>query len=88
MDFITKLSLVAGKDAILVICNRLSKIIYFVTTTEGTSAEELTRLFRDNMWKLHELLKSIVLQNQVLRVEQVNKPCIGLTQENSIENSV
>jgi len=88
VDFITKLSLVAGKDAILVICNRLSKIIYFVTTTEGTSAEELTRLFRDNMWKLHELLKSIVLQTQVLRVEQVNKPCIGLTQENSIENSV
>ena len=30
----------------------------------------------------------LVLQTQVLRVEQVNKPCIRLTQENSIENSV
>ena len=29
-----------------------------------------------------------MLQTQVLRVGQVNKPCIGLTQENSIENSV
>jgi len=29
-----------------------------------------------------------LLQTQVLRVEQVNEPCIGLTQENSIENSV
>jgi len=29
-----------------------------------------------------------VLQTKVLRVEQVNEPCIGLTQENSIENSV
>jgi len=29
-----------------------------------------------------------MLQTQVLRVRQVNKPCIGLTQENSIENSV
>jgi len=29
-----------------------------------------------------------VLQTQVLRVGQVNEPCIGLTQENSIENSI
>ena len=29
-----------------------------------------------------------LLQTQVLRVEQVNEPCIGLTQENLIENSV
>jgi len=29
-----------------------------------------------------------MLQTQVLRVEYVKEPCIGLTQENSIENSV
>jgi len=29
-----------------------------------------------------------LLQTQDLRVGQVNKPCIGLIQENSIENSV
>jgi len=29
-DFITKLPLVAGKDAILVVCDRLSKIMYSV----------------------------------------------------------
>jgi len=29
-----------------------------------------------------------VLQTQVLRVKQVNESCIGLTQENLIENSV
>ena len=60
VDFITKWPLVAVKDAILIVCNRLSKIIYFVVTTEGTSAEELVRLFRNNIWKLHRLLKSIV----------------------------
>jgi len=49
VDFITKLLLVAGKDTILVVCNRLSKIMYFVATTEGTSAEGLARLFRDNI---------------------------------------
>ena len=29
-----------------------------------------------------------MLQTQVLRVEQVDELCIGLTQENSIENSI
>ena len=29
-----------------------------------------------------------MLQTQVLSVEQANEPCIGLTQENLIENSV
>ena len=60
MDFIIKLLVVAEKDAILVVCDRLSKMIYFVATTEGTLAEELVRLFRDNVWKLHRLLESIV----------------------------
>ena len=47
VDFITKLPVAAGKDAILVVCNRLSKMMYFVATTEETSAEGLVRLFRD-----------------------------------------
>jgi len=60
VDFITKLPVVAGKDAILVVCNRLSKMMHFVATTEGTSAEGLARLFRDNIWKLHRLLESVI----------------------------
>jgi len=34
---------------------------YFVATTEGTSAEDLARLFRNNVWKLHGLPESMVL---------------------------
>ena len=30
----------------------------------------------------------LILQTQVLRVEQVNEPYIGLIQENSMENSI
>jgi len=60
VDFITKLPVVAGKDVILVVYDRLSKMIHFVATTEGTSAEELARLFRDNVWKLHRLPESVV----------------------------
>ena len=61
VDFITKLPVVAEKDAILVVCNRLSKMMYFVATTEGTSAEGLVTLFRDNIQKLHRLPESVVL---------------------------
>ena len=49
VDFITKLLLVAGKDVILVVCNRLSKIAHFVATTEEMMIERLVRLFRDNV---------------------------------------
>ena len=61
VDFIIKLLLVARKTVILVVCNRLSKIVHFVATMEGTLVKGLIRLFRDNIWKLHELLESIVL---------------------------
>ena len=61
VDFITKLPIVARKDAVLVVCNKLSKMVHFVATTEGTLVEGLARLFRDNMWKLHGLPESIVL---------------------------
>ena len=60
VDFIMKLLVVVGKDAILVVCNRLSKMTHFVATTEGTLAEGLVRLFRDNVWKLHGLSESVV----------------------------
>jgi len=33
---------------------------HFVATTEGTLAERLARLFRDNVWKLHRLLESVI----------------------------
>ena len=60
VDFITKLPVVAGKNVILVVCNQLSKMTHFVATIEGTLAEELVRLFQNNVWKLHRLLKSVV----------------------------
>ena len=41
VNFITKLLLVAGKDTILVVCNKLSKMTHFVTTIEEISAERL-----------------------------------------------
>ena len=60
MDFITKLPVSKGYDSILVVCDRFLKMSYFVATTEKITVEELARLFRDNMWKLHGLLESVI----------------------------
>ena len=49
VDFIMKLLLVVEKDAILLICDKLSKIAYFIAITEGTLEKGLARLFKDNM---------------------------------------
>jgi len=57
IDFITKLLLVAGKDVILVVCNRLSKMVHFMVMMKGILVK---RLFRNNMWKLHRLLESMI----------------------------
>jgi len=59
-DFIMKLPLAQGYDSILVVVDRLTKIVHFIPITEKTSAEGLARLFRDNVWKLHSLPESII----------------------------
>ena len=48
-DFITKLLLAQEYDLILVVVDRLMKIVYFISTIEKMSTEGLARLFRDNM---------------------------------------
>jgi len=81
-DFITKLPLAQGYDTILVVVDRLTKMVHFIPTTERTSAEGLARLFRDNVWKLHGLPESIISDrgpqftaglmrelNQILRIK-------------------
>ena len=61
MDFIMKLLMSKGYDLILIICNRFSKISHFVAMIEKMIAEELVRLFKDNVWRLHGLLESVIL---------------------------
>ena len=41
VDFITKLPLAQGYDSILVVVNKLTKMVHFIPTIEKTSAEGL-----------------------------------------------
>ena len=60
VNFITKLPIIAGKDAILVVYDRLSKMAHFVATTKRMLVEGLAQLFRDNVWKSHGLPESVL----------------------------
>jgi len=66
VDLITKLPLVAGKNIILVVCDRLFKMAYFVTTMGRTLVEEL-------VWKLHGLLESVILDRRPQFVVELTK---------------
>jgi len=43
----------------------MMKIAHFVPTTEKTLAERVARLFQDNIWKLHGLPESIIMDREV-----------------------
>ena len=58
---------------ILVVCNRLSKMTYFVAIIEETLVKELARLFRDNVWKLHRLLESVMLDKRLQFIAKLTK---------------
>ena len=42
------------------VCNRLFKMVYLVAIIKETLVKELAWLFRDNIWKLYELSKSMI----------------------------
>jgi len=48
-------------------------MIHFVATTKGTSVEGLARLFWDNVWKLHRLPESVVLDRGPQFVAELTK---------------
>ena len=70
-DFITKLPLAQGYDSILVVVDRLTKIVHFIPTTEKMLAEGLAGLFRDNVWKLHGLPESIISDRELQFVAEI-----------------
>ena len=73
VDFIIKLPLVARKNMILVVYNRLSKIVHFVITIERMTAEGLARLFRDNVWKLRKFPESMILDKKLQFMVELTK---------------
>ena len=65
VDFIIKLLVLKDYDSILVVYNRFLKILHFVAITEKIMTERLVRLFRNNVWKLYELLEIVILNREL-----------------------
>ena len=61
MDFITGLpATAAGHDAVLVFCDRLSKMVHFAACTTETDAPQSARLFRDRVFAVHGMPEAII----------------------------
>jgi hypothetical protein len=61
MDFITGLPCTAaGYDAILVFCDRLTKMVHFAACTKDTDAPATARLFRDRVFAIHGMPTVII----------------------------
>jgi len=97
-DFITKLPLAHEYNMILVVCNRITKMVHFVPTTKRTLVEGVARLFWDNIWKLHRLPESIIIDrgtqftaemirelNQILKINTKLSTAYHLQTDGQIE---
>ena len=73
VDFVVKLLEAQGYNAILVVCDRMSKMVHIIPTTKATSMQGLAALYRDNVWKLHGLPESIILDRGPQFAAQMTK---------------
>jgi len=62
-----------GYDSILIVYDKITKIVHFVPTTEKTSAEGVAKLFWDNVWKLHGLPESIIMNRKTQFAAEIIK---------------
>lgn len=60
LDFIEGLPKSEGKECILVVVDRFSKVGHFLPLSHPFTATQVAQLFLDNIYKLHGLPKSIV----------------------------
>jgi len=44
-----------NNDAILVVVNRLTKIIQIIPTSVRITSKEIVELYKNNIWKLHKI---------------------------------
>jgi hypothetical protein len=78
VDLITGLPKSQGNDSIMVVVDRLSKMIHVIPTTETVTSEGVARHFRDNVWKLHGLPEQVISDRGTQFVSGFMKELYGL----------
>ncbi|XP_071929039.1 uncharacterized protein [Coffea arabica] len=61
MDFIEKLPRSQGYDTILVVIDKLTKFGHFIMLTHPFTAKNVAQVFLDNIYKIHGLPESIII---------------------------
>jgi len=54
-----------------------------IAITERTTVKELARLFRDDVWRLHSLPESVVLDRGLQFAVELTKECYGYSDTNN-----
>lgn len=73
VDFITGLPECQGYNAIMVVVDRLSKMIHIIPTTDEVTSEGTAKLYRDHVWKLHGIPIKIICDRGPQFVSQFMK---------------
>ena len=60
IDIIGPLPTSNGMDAIVIIVDRFTKMIHLKATMTNISSEEIAKIYRDNIWKLHGIPRKIL----------------------------
>ena len=60
MDFVVHLPKSDSYDAILVVVCRLTKMKHFIACRDTCGADEVARLYLNNVWKLHGLPRTVI----------------------------
>jgi len=60
MDFIEGLSKLEGKDCVLVVVDRLTKFAHFAGLSHPYTAQEVARVFMDQVVALHKIPQTII----------------------------
>lgn len=65
MDFFTGFPTVEKKDAIMIVVDRLTKMIRLIPTSTKMGAQDIANLFCEHILKMHGLPKKIISDRDV-----------------------
>ena len=60
INIIGPLPKLKGKDTIVIIADRFTKMIRLKVTTTNISSEKITKIYRNEIWKLHRVPRKIL----------------------------
>jgi IS30 family transposase len=87
MDFVEGLPKSKGNDVIMVVVECFSKYAHFMSLNHPYSAPIMAKIFMDNVYKLHDLLTSIVSDRDTMFLSKFWKEMFNIQGVNLLYSS-